>query len=133
MTVYDHITNNNPNAAAAICNKWGYPVSSIDEIPETLYQIAQRFQADGLKDIFEIHPEKDVIIELYAQPVPNCGKCAQLNQGFVRTNQADGGTSTMQAPTHLPSNYNISSVLETNKLLVIAIVTIAGIFLLKKA
>jgi hypothetical protein len=66
MNVYLYIAENNPDGAYEICKKYGYfNVQSIEELAENLQAIVAGNGQESLQEILEIHPEKDVILELF--------------------------------------------------------------------
>ena len=66
MNVYLYIAENNPDAAYEICKKYGYfNVQSIEELADSLQAIVAEHGQDSLQEVLEIHPEKDVILELF--------------------------------------------------------------------
>ena len=66
MNVYLYIAENNPDEAYEICKKYGYfNVQSIEELAICLQDIVSENGQDSLQQILEIHPEKDVILELF--------------------------------------------------------------------
>jgi hypothetical protein len=70
MTVYSYISQNNPDGAYEICKKYGYfDVQTLDELSYCLQDIVSTKSEEGLSDVLSIHPEKDVILELYQKKV----------------------------------------------------------------
>jgi hypothetical protein len=66
MNVYLYIAQNNPDAAYEICKKYGYfNINSIEELANALQGIVAEHGQDSLKEILEIHPEKEVILEVF--------------------------------------------------------------------
>jgi hypothetical protein len=72
MNVYQYIANVNPDAANNVCKKYGYyQIANTDELAWCLRQIVADNGEEGLKKIMELHPEKEVIIELFeVKPEP---------------------------------------------------------------
>lgn len=66
MNVYQYIAENNPDAAYEICKKYGYfDVQSIEELGNNLQAIVAEQGEDAFQEVLDIHPEKDVILELF--------------------------------------------------------------------
>jgi len=66
MNLYLYIAKNNPDAAYEICKKYGYfNINSIEELSNALQSIVAEHGQDSLKEILEIHPEKEVILEVF--------------------------------------------------------------------
>lgn len=66
MNVYYYIADSKPDAANKICNKYGYyQIQSIDEIAYCLQEIVANQEESALKEIMDLHPDKDVVLELF--------------------------------------------------------------------
>jgi hypothetical protein len=66
MHVYHYIAENNPDAAFEVCKKYGYfKINSIDELANCLQNIVAQDGEGSLKEVMELHPDKDVLIELF--------------------------------------------------------------------
>lgn len=66
MTVYTYIAENNPDAAYEICKKYGYfNVESFEELSSSLQELVAQNGECALQEVLEIHPDKDVILELF--------------------------------------------------------------------
>jgi hypothetical protein len=102
MNLYNYIANSNPDAANRICEKYGYyQVSSTDELAYVLNNIVATEGEEPFKEIMEIHPDKEVILEFFEKkneekPIEmdkkqkdcSCmmnadGQTNQINQGFA--------------------------------------------------
>lgn len=103
MNVYYYIADSNSDAANKFCNKYGYyQIRSIDELAYCLQEIVANEGEGALKEIMELHPDKDVVLELFEkkseivstpvmeQPKKDCscmlnadGAGAQSNQGIA--------------------------------------------------
>lgn len=72
MNVYDYIANVNPDAANSVCKKYGYyQIENLEELAWCLRQIVADNGEESLKKIMELHPEKEVILELFeVKPEP---------------------------------------------------------------
>jgi hypothetical protein len=66
MNVYYYIADSNSDAANKVCNKYGYhQIQSIDELAYCLQEIVANEGEGALKEIMELHPDKDVVLELF--------------------------------------------------------------------
>jgi hypothetical protein len=66
MNVYQNIAYNKPNEANEICKKYGYyQVENIDELAYCLQKIVADEGENSFIEIMELHPDKDVILELF--------------------------------------------------------------------
>lgn len=70
MNVYQYIAYSNPDAANELCNKHGYyQIQSIDELADCLQSIVARKGESAFKDIMELHPDKEVVLELFEKKI----------------------------------------------------------------
>ena len=70
MNVYQNIAYNNPDAANEICKKYGYyQVENIDELAYCLQKIVADDGENSFLEIMNLHPDKDVITEIFAKSV----------------------------------------------------------------
>lgn len=66
MNVYSYIAENNPDAAYEICKKYGYfNINSMEELGNALKSVVAENGQDSLEEILNIHPEKEVILEIF--------------------------------------------------------------------
>jgi hypothetical protein len=66
MNVYSYIAENNPDAAYEICKEYGYfNINSMEELANSLKNIVADNGQDSLEKILNIHPEKEVILEIF--------------------------------------------------------------------
>jgi hypothetical protein len=66
MNVYLYIAENNPDAAYEICKKYGYfNINSMEDLADSLKSIVAEQGQDSLEEILNIHPEKEVILEIF--------------------------------------------------------------------
>ena len=66
MNVYYYIAESNPDAAFEICKKYGFfQLNSVPEMADCLETIVGSQGEDAFKEVMDLHPDKDVILELY--------------------------------------------------------------------
>lgn len=71
MNVYQYIAYSNPDAANQLCNKYGYfQIQSEEELAYCLQSIVARKGESAFKEIMELHPDKDVVLELFEKKLP---------------------------------------------------------------
>ncbi len=128
--LFKNIAYGNTDGALQFAYANGYQAESEDELADVLQDIAANGNENNFKQIMALHPDRDLIIEYFGQQQQypfdkvacgaNCANCdKRLNSMFVVTNQADGGSSTMN-----PGNpfHNFSALMQTNTLLTIGII-----------
>jgi len=66
MTVYQYIATSSPDAAFEICKNHGfYDVQNLDELSNCLQVIVANGGENSLKEVMSLHPDKEVLIELF--------------------------------------------------------------------
>lgn len=131
MHFCEYIAVNNPNEVQALCDNYQMPCETEAEAAQSLVEIAS-LDKRTLKEVLDIHPDKDVIIELFTTGKSEhfhnatgcgCDKCRKVNKMQHWIRQADGQTSTMG--DFFPST--LFKEMQTNTLLIIGI---AGVSLM---
>ena len=70
MNVYEYIASNNPREANYMLSGYGYKKTlSKREISENLKALVRKNKEEGLKDLADIHPDKDLILSLIEDKV----------------------------------------------------------------
>jgi len=88
MSVYKYIAELNSNQANDLCNQQGLPdASDSDELAGNLVAIVAQNGELALKKIMELHPDKDLILEMF-----RCSSCESKQQ----TQQIDAGITEVQ-------------------------------------
>lgn len=71
MNVYQYIAYSSPDAANELCNKYGYyQIETVEELAYCLQSIVARKGETAFKEIMELHPDKDVVLELFETKLP---------------------------------------------------------------
>jgi hypothetical protein len=103
MNVYHYIAENNPDAANEICKKYGYfQINSIDELANCLQNIVAQDGESGLKDVMSLHPDKDVLIELFDKKKDDTPTPIVLQQPVTMAH-ADGCSCNKNADGTIPT------------------------------
>lgn len=98
MNVYQNIANTNPDAANDVCKKYGYyQIRSIDELAYSLQRIVADEGESSLKEIMELHPDKDVILELFEKKCEEKPVIMEQKRDCSCMMNADGAASTAAA------------------------------------
>jgi len=137
----DYIALTNTDQAANICEKYGYGVDANNpqHVSDTLVGIISENEMPVLKEILSIHPDKDVIVEMFGTPRGNnrlnaCGACNPIQnydryQSFYGIGGSPGATgSSWSGEKHLmPSMISM----QTNTILIVGIVVIGAALIFK--
>jgi hypothetical protein len=139
MNVYKYVAESNPNGAVQIINSFGYDVANTSDLGRSLSELVAEVGEPAFKKVIDLHPDKDVILELYSNEVKEKNVCT-CDRCKVRGNQdeylqylnisgsgkfADEKPSTSTTNTHLLAN-------QTNVILVVSALFIATALILKK-
>jgi hypothetical protein len=142
MNVFKYVAESNPNGAVQIINSFGYDVRSSSDLGKSLSELVAEVGEPALKKVMDNHPDKDVILELYAientkeKEEKSCGcdgcknnqKVAEHLQYLNATGNgafADAKSNNSTTNTHLLAN-------QTNVILVVSALFIATALILKK-
>jgi len=121
MNVYLYIAENKPDEAYEICKKYGYfNINSIEELADALKSIVAEQGQDSLEEILNIHPEKEVILEIFdkkkvidtkpfeevMQSMFDKNKPVVEKQDCVCMKSADATPSTSSAPSNVVNQTN---------------------------
>lgn len=70
ISLQELIAINNPSKAKALVVKYGYrPARNYNDLIQKLFILTKEHREDGLKELVDIHPHKDLILH-YAMPTP---------------------------------------------------------------
>lgn len=74
MRVYTYIVECNPNEAYEVCKKYGFfNIESKEQMADCLEIIVAQEGEGAFKDVMELHPDKEVLVELFTkkeEPAP---------------------------------------------------------------
>ena len=109
MNVYQYIANNNPDAAYEVCKGYGYhDINTLDDLSQSLEICVANNGQEAFKNIMELHPDKDALVELFS--VNNINQ-QPLQEVIVKpippptavtvVKNADGGGSSLVNKTNL--------------------------------
>ena len=65
MNFYEYIAKSNPYGAKAVINQFGYQVVDPRRMGDNLRMLVAQEGEPALKAIADIHPDKDLFVELY--------------------------------------------------------------------
>jgi len=136
MSVYNYVAGSDPNKARRIIDSFGYEVSSNNNLGQSLNELVNQEGEPALKIIMEAHPDKDIILELFARTNNKeegcgCSKCKEKNHGHYLN--ADGTSSTSVPSVAENTNSNTTTLAhQTNVILIVATLFIATALIIKK-
>jgi hypothetical protein len=136
MNVYLYIAQNNPDASYEVCKKYGYfNIQSIEELASALQSIVAENGQDSLEEILEIHPDKEVILEVFKKKVDE-KPIEEILQSIFDKNkplEKEKDCSCMKSADASDSNQGTNVVGQTNTyILVGALIVSIAIISMKK-
>lgn len=139
--VFDYIAESNVNKAQALCDQHGEPADNIDDISQSLQEIASSNE-DGLTEVMKLHPDKNVLVEMFGKQNKKfsnatgnsnygsmntmCPTC-RLDGMLLRTRAADGTNSATMATAS--TNNTVPAILQTQTNTIITVGIIAALLL----
>ena len=76
--------NNTPKAKALII-KYGYePAQNYDDLVYKLFRLTKEYKSEALKDLAELHPHKDLILNYFQRPECDCQKPEKVRKRIGR-------------------------------------------------
>lgn len=123
VTAYHYLAERSPETAKDIIEHFGYKVVDKTKMGDNLQLLVAQEGEDALRMVMNNHPDKDIILELFAtqdKTPAKCEKCKErkIIEKFVNANGSDGS----QAKS-VENNFSI---------LFLAGVTILAIAIIKK-
>ena len=87
MTVYKYIAQSNPEKASEICKKYGFfQAADTSKMADAMEIIVAQGGEDSFKEVMELHPDKDAILELFEKKnldkPHTVGECGDTNSAF---------------------------------------------------
>lgn len=139
MNVFKYVAESNPNGSVQVINSFGYEVMNNSDLGKSLSELVAEVGEPAFKKVMDNHPDKDVILELYANENSKgkectCDSCADKNKNneYLQYLNVTGAgalpkekTDTSSTNTHLLAN-------QTNVILVVSALFIATALILKK-
>jgi hypothetical protein len=124
MNFYEYIARANPYGAKAVINQFGYKVVDPRRMGDNLRMLVAQEGEPALKAIADIHPDKDLFVELYGQKECDCKKESFLGTDGLMTSAVLGNNQQQSDSTKL--------ALQTNAMLIAATIIIAAAIIVSK-
>jgi hypothetical protein len=143
MNVFKYVADSNPNGSVQVINSFGYDVTDTSNLGKSLSELVSEVGEPAFKKVMDLHPDKDVILELYASNDDDikkkdkecgCDSCKNKakNDEYISYLNATGNgkfadekQNNSTTNTHLLAN-------QTNVILVVSALFIATALILKK-
>lgn len=105
ITLQELVALNNTPKAKALVIKYGYsPAKNYDDLIYKLFRFTKEYQEDALRELAELHPHKDLILQYNCKPMatdkkleapcqcPNC----RMKRGEGTFSNADGSNFKLE-------------------------------------
>lgn len=120
-TVYHYIAERNPHGAKAVIEGFGYRVVDRNQMGNNLQKLVATEGEEALKEVLELHPDKDVILEVFSEK-SDSNDLETILEKFVNANGSEKSEVKSEA----------KAVTDNFSLLFLAGVTILAVAILKK-
>lgn len=139
MNVFKYVAESNPNGAVQIINSFGYDVTSKSDLGKSLSELVAEVGEPAFKKVMDNHPDKDVILELYASEntkdkecgCDSCRSRTMMNDHLQYLNVTGSGKFADEKSTNSTTNTHLLAN-QTNVILVVSALFIATALILKK-
>jgi len=137
ISLQELIAINNPSKAKALVVKYGYrPARSYNDLIQKLFVLTKEHREDALKDLVEIHPHKDLIMN-FSMPMilenesksnregdDLCASCKAKKEQFMNFEGAESSINSKR-------NYDLKEILPI--IAITSLVTTTLVLALKSA
>ena len=123
MNFYEYIAKTNPMGAKSVIQQFGYRVVDGRRMGDNLRMLVAQEGEPALRAIAELHPDKDLILDVFAPKNGDCG--CKKTESFV------GADSTLSSAVLNSNQQQMQSdstklALQTNAMLIVATIIIAS-------
>lgn len=130
MNFYEYIAKTNPSGSKMVIQQFGYRVVDGRRMGENLRMLVAQEGEPALRAIAELHPDKDLILEVFAPKDGDCG-CKKKSESFLG---ADGTLASAVLNNNQQQQQSDSTKLamQTNAMLIAATIIIAAAIIVTK-
>jgi hypothetical protein len=112
ITLYDYLAYNVPNECQDLLMRYDIPTAqNEDELTENLKQFVRVYKEDALEQLSEIHPDKDLIMDMANMATPFEGKQNDVNE-FLNASGTIDRISTLEHNMMSSSNNQPTNILD---------------------
>jgi hypothetical protein len=130
MNFYEYIAKTNPMGSKMVIQQFGYRVVDGKRMGENLRMLVAQEGEPALRAIAELHPDKDLLLEVFAPKDGDCG-CKKKGESFLG---ADGTLASAVLNNNQQQQQSDSTKLamQTNAMLIAATIIIAAAIIVNK-
>ena len=130
MNFYEYIAKTNPVGAKSVIQQFGYRVVDGRRMGDNLRMLVGQEGEPALRAIAELHPDKDLILEVFAPKDGDCG-CKKNSESFL------GADATLTSAVLNNNQQQMQSdstklAMQTNAMLIAATIIIAAAIIVSK-
>ena len=112
ITLYDYLAYNVPNECQDLLSRYDIPnAQNEDELTENLKQFVRVYREDALEMLSEIHPDKDLIVEMANLSTPYEGNKTDPNE-YLNASGTIDRISTLEHNMMSGSNQQPTNILD---------------------
>lgn len=132
MSDFNDIARRNPKGAEMVITSFGYEIIDRRDLGRSLNELVSSEGENALRKVMEVHPDKDLILELFAndkkeQKGCSCGSCMHKSMSDMHYLNASGAQATQASQT--ASSNTLAH--QTNAILVVSALFIATALIIK--
>jgi hypothetical protein len=139
MSDYNDIAQRNPRGAVSVISSFGYEIQDRRNLGRSLNELVANEGEPALKAVMNIHPDKDIILELFGNKNPdqntssncNCGSCSNRHNGGRQDQYMNATGNEPTATIEKNDTYSTTLAHQTNAILLIASLFIATALIIK--
>jgi hypothetical protein len=139
MSDYNDIAKRNPQGAVSVISSFGYEILDRRNLGQSLNELVANEGEPALRKVMNIHPDKDIILELFGNKNQDSNsssqcKCGSCSNGQNRNRQDQYLNATGNIPTTTSEKNDTHSTTlahQTNAMLLIASLFIATALIIK--
>ena len=123
--MYEYIAYNNPQGALGVLRSYGYRIRDKRNLGGALRKLVAEHGEPALRKITELHPDKELIMDVYSHADGGCGcgcngNSQNLSSSFKENFYGADGAATQ------PTKSSDSLAMQTNTFLLVATIIIAA-------
>ena len=132
MSDFNDIARRNPRGAEMVITSFGYEIVDKRDLGRSLNELVASEGENALRKVMEVHPDKDLILELFSndkkeQKGCSCGSCGHKQMADMHYLNASGAQATQAS-----QNASTTTLAhQTNVILVVSALFIATALIIK--
>jgi hypothetical protein len=136
MDVFNYIAESDPRSCMMIIDSFGYDINTDKKLGQSLSELVNAVGEPALKKILDVHPDKEIILELFSNPEHNeekscgCKSCTSRKNNNHDHYMNVTGPESVASPKESQSSTTLAH--QTNVILVVSALFIATALILKK-